>query len=174
MSHPKNPLPAYFFASIIYQKEEKLKEAIDILSQKEWKISKKTEEMDFHHTDYYYEEMGKPLKRVFVFFEPPAEREKIVELKHLSYSIEKQLSHDGRRSVNIDPGYLTLENIVLSTFKNYSHRIYLGKGVFAEITLIYRNGSYESLPWSYPDYGSHEIIKIFNREREEYKGRMRK
>jgi hypothetical protein len=174
MSHPKNPLPAYFFASIIYQRYDRLEEAINLLSRKEWNVSKKTEEMDFHHTDYYCEEMGKPLKRIFIFFEPLSEREKIVVLKHFSYSIEKQLSQDGKRSVNIDPGYLTLENIVLSTFKNYSHRIYLGEGVFAEITLMYRERSYEPLPWTYPDYRSDEIIKIFNREREEYKRRIKK
>jgi len=174
MSHPQIPLPAYFFASIIYQKDEKLKEALNLLSQREWKISKMTQEMPFHHTEYYYEEMGKPLKRVFVFFEPFAEREKIIDLKHFSYSVEKELSSSEKRNVNIDPGYLTLENIVLSTFKNYSHRIYLGKGVFAEITLIYRNKSYEPLPWTYPDYRSEEIIKIFNQEREEYKRRIKR
>ncbi len=173
MSHPNPPPPAYFFASIIYQKEEPLKEAIELLSRNGWKISKKSEEMDFNYTDFYCEEMGKPLKRIFVFFEEFNEREKIIGLKHLSYSIERQLSDNEKRKVNIDPGYLTLENIVLSTFKNYSHRIYLGNGVFAEITLIYRKGSYEPLPWTYPDYRSEKIIKIFNLKREEYKRRIR-
>lgn len=173
MSYPKSPPPVYYFASIIYREEGRLKEAVSLLFDKGWKVLKRTEEMDFAHTDYYYEEMGRPLKRVFTFFEPLCERERIVEFKHICYSIENALSIDGKRSVNIDPGYLTLENILLSTFKNYSHRIYLGEGVFAEITLIYRNKSYEPLPWTYPDYASNEIIKIFNLEREEYK-RMKK
>lgn len=173
MSEPREPSPVYFFSSVIYREREAVEEAIGLFSENGWAVRRETEPLEFSHTDYYFEEMGKPLKRIFLFLHPLRERELLVDLKHFTYTVEKKLSVDGKRRVNIDPGYLTLENIVLSTFKNYSHRIYLGRGVFAEVTLIYRNGTYHPLPWTYPDYASEDYIKLFNAEREEYR-KMRK
>jgi hypothetical protein len=66
-----------------------------------------------------------------------------------------------------------LENICLATTKPFTHRIYLGKGIWAEITLIYRGESYRRLEWTYPDYGSDELIGIFNNLRETYRRRLR-
>ena len=63
--------------------------------------------------------------------------------------------------------------MVLATTKGYAHRIYLGKGIFADLTLLYENGSYRALRWTYPDYGSDELIGLFNRWREHYKGMLR-
>ena len=75
--------------------------------------------------------------------------------------------------MNIDPGYVALEHMVLATTKGYSHRVYLGQGIFADLTLIYDNGTYRSLPWTYRDYGSNELISLFNLWRERYKRLLR-
>jgi hypothetical protein len=83
--------------------------------------------------------------------------------------VESCYAVEGRRSVNVDPGYIALEQIVLGTTKGYSHRIYLGHGIFADLTLVYENGTYRTLPWTYPDYGSKELISLFNGWREDYK-----
>ena len=78
-----------------------------------------------------------------------------------------------KRRVNLDPGYLLLSRLVLSTFKDFAHRIYLGRGVFAEVTLIFREGSFRPLPWTYPDYAAPETIALFNKAREDYKKLLR-
>ena len=58
----------------------------------------------------------------------------------------------GIRVANIDPGYLEPSKLVLYSTKNFSHRIYVGNGIFAEVTLIYEHGDFKFLPWTYPDY----------------------
>ncbi|MCX6827557.1 MAG: DUF4416 family protein, partial [candidate division Zixibacteria bacterium] len=73
--------------------------------------------------------------------------------------------HEGKRRINIDPGYLTLDRLVLATGKDAAHRIYLRKGVYAEVTLIYHSGSFQPLPWSYPDYRSEQVISSLNQFR---------
>jgi len=68
---------------------------------------------------------------------------------------------------------MALEHVVLATTKGYSHRIYLGEGIFADLTLLYENGTYRPLQWTYPDYGGDELIGLLNRWRERYKGLLR-
>ena len=70
--------------------------------------------------------------------------------------------------VNIDPGYLLHERFVLATGKNYSHRIYIGKGIYADLTLMYTKGKFEPLPWTYPDYASENIIDFLEKVRKKY------
>ena len=70
--------------------------------------------------------------------------------------------------MNLDPGLITAERLVLATGKNYSHRIYLGKGIFADLTLVFFKGTYRPLPWTYPDYQDPRTIGMFNKIREKY------
>jgi hypothetical protein len=123
--------------------------------------------LSFDYTDYYTAEMGAPLERFFMSFSDLVARDRLVEIKHRTAAIEKTLSDEqGRRLVNIDPGLLTAESLVLATTKNYSHRIYLGQGVFAELTLVYRGGEYRPLEWTYPDYASDQVRSILGNIRE--------
>lgn len=95
------------------------------------------------------------------------------EIKTEANKIENNFLEHGKRRINIDPGLITLENICLVTTKPYTHRIYLGKGIWSEITLIYKGESYQKLEWTYPDYGSKELIEFFNGIREQYKRGLR-
>jgi len=76
--------------------------------------------------------------------------------------------------VNIDPGYLTPAKLILATTKDYSHRLYLGRGIYGEIILVYSCGSFKPLPWTYPDYRSEDYSKYFSRVREVCRDQMRK
>ena len=117
--------------------------------------------------------MGSPLFKRFHFFEPLKSPEELVEFKYLCYEVEKKFANaEGKRQVNLDPGYVELSKVVLSTFKNFSHRIYLKNGVYAEVTLIYKKGRFEALPWSYPDYVNHS--EIFKKARELLKTLLKK
>ncbi len=117
----------------------------------------------FNHTTYYEAEFGKKLYRKFIVLKPLYKRDGIAKSKILTNEMEESFSKNGQRIVNIDPGYLTLENFILFTTKNYTHRIYLENGIFADLTLIFQNKKFNSLPWTYPDYASDEI-KNFLRE----------
>ncbi len=112
----------------------------------------------FSHSSYYDAEMGAGLTKSLWAFAKPVARERIVDMKRYAVKLEKKYSVDGKRRVNIDPGLLTPENFILGTGKNFTHRIYLGRGVFADLTLTYRKGEgYCALPWTYRDYMTDEV-----------------
>lgn len=125
--------------------------------------------LDFSHTDYYEDEMGPALKRKFFAFEKALPLKGIEKTKLLSNRIEDRLAKKGRRAVNIDPGYLDLSKLVLFSTKDYSHRIHAGNGIFAEVTLYFKGGTFTPWPWTYPDYKTGEYLSIFNAIRQNYK-----
>lgn len=104
-------------------------------------------------------------------FKDLVDRAGLASIKLLTNDIENAYSIDGKRQFNLDPGLLTLENFVLATGKNRAHRVYLSDGIFADLTLVFRKGSYRPLDWTYPDYADKELIEILNRIREHYKCR---
>jgi hypothetical protein len=81
---------------------------------------------------------------------------------------KKYAAPDGNRRINIDPGYIRLEHVILATTKGYAHRPYLRGGIYADLTLIYRNKSFQPLEWTYPDYRQEEVIALFNQFRKRY------
>ena len=119
---------------------------------------------------YYEKEMGTDLWRVFLFFERPVEQDALSDIKILTNELEtffKDTAIHGspERPVNIDPGYLTLAKVVLASTKNYSHRIYIGKGIYAELTLFFMNKTFQPLPYTYPEYRIDAHIAMFNEVR---------
>jgi len=114
--------------------------------------------------------MGKELIRQWVSFSQLIKEDEIKDIKLKTIQLEKLLANkDGRRNVNIDPGYVSLSKLVLASTKNYAHRIYLGDGIFAEITLIYRKGMFRPLEWTYPDY--RQNTKFFEEVRSELRSK---
>lgn len=123
------------------------------------------------YSRYYDEELGAPVWKHLIGLEELRQPTDLVPIKRTTESIESgfRLEKGGRlcRRVNIDPGYVNGWQVVLASVKNYAHRIYLGQGVFAEITLVYRKSSFHSLPWTYPDYQDPEVqsrLEILRRE----------
>jgi hypothetical protein len=127
----------------------------------------------FDRTRFYEKEMGWPLHRRFVAFRDLVRPERLVEIKHSTNDLEKRYLEEGKRKINIDPGYISLERVVLATGKNYSHRIYLSRGIYADLTLIFKKGSFRALEWSYRDYADPEFIGFFNALRDSYKRQLR-
>jgi len=156
-------------AGLLYSDPEIFMEARRALSRLFGKIDFESGEMDFTHTDYYEEEMGASLNRKFLSFDRLLGPESIYRVKIGTNALERRFSRHGRRRVNIDPGYLDLSKVVLFSTKDYSHRIHLAKGIFAEVTLFYKNKRYNAWPWTYPDYASEGYINIFNAIRDIYK-----
>ncbi len=128
-------------------------------------------------TDYYRDEMGEGLLRQLVAFEGLREVEGLWRVKVESNEMEREVSEVSRarvrRPVNIDPGYIMMSRLVLFTTKDFSHRIYVGGGVYAENTLVWRGGGFQTQEWTYPDYGSKEYGEFFAGVRERYAGKLK-
>lgn len=118
-------------------------------------------------SSYYAPEMGENLSKCFFAFEASIDRHRLIEMKKRTYDIEtKFLTNTGERQVNLDPMILTLENLIIATSKNYSHRVYLGDGVFGDLALIRKGRQYQPLPWTYPDYQTH--LDFFEKVRQAF------
>ncbi|MDR2455653.1 MAG: DUF4416 family protein, partial [Deltaproteobacteria bacterium] len=99
-------------------------------------------------TGYYEREMGPNLVKRYMTFPDLAGPELLPLLKLASRRIEDEFSASGHRTVNLDPGYVFEGGLVLSTFKFSGHRLYLGRGVWGELTLHFHRGRFEPLPWT--------------------------
>ncbi len=169
MDIPRSPDPALVVVSAIYSNEVSLNAACSRLAAVVGELTVVGGEQAFDWTDYYQAEMGSNLRRRFMVAEHLLPRELLTELKIFSNTIERELARpDGGRTVNLDPGLLTAENVILATTKNYAHRIYLREGIFAEVTLLFVRGAFEPLAWTYPDYRSEQIRTLFKEQRRSY------
>lgn len=137
------------------------------------KISSESEIRAFSWTSYYRKEMGEGLKRKFLAFDCQVPQNALVDMKHRAISLEGKWSVAGKRRVNIDPGILTAERLVLATTKNFTHRIYLARGIFADLTLIYRKGGFLPLEWTYPDYSEAWALAFWGRVRRSYLAQLK-
>lgn len=119
----------------------------------------------FDFTDYYRDEMGDGLLRYFFSFRELMDPGELPAVKlwtnalELRYAVER----DGRsrRRVNLDPGYITPAKLVLATTKDFSHRLYLGHGIYAEVTLSFSREGVQSHAWTYRDYSSGAYDAFF-------------
>ena len=112
--------------------------------------------------------MGAHLVRRMLAFKNLIRQNELPAIKLSTNRLEKEYSENGKRRVNLDPGYLLLERLVLASGKNFSHRIYLGEGIYADLTLIYQHGAFEKLPWTYPDYADQPMLAFLQQVRSKY------
>lgn len=159
----------FLFVGIFGQDQSLFEEISKIMERKFGPICGRSELFDFIHTDYYTEEMGPNLKKIFYVFERPIPPQKLVDIKLYTNRLEARFSKKEkgimRRQVNLDPGYLSLNKVVLASTKDYSHRLYLGKGIYGEVTLFYKDKIFNPFPWTYPDYKTAGYINFFNQMR---------
>ncbi len=124
----------------------------------------------FTFSSYYEKEMGKGLIKSLWAFQPPFPRDRLAQAKLFTNALEEELGERRGerlfRVVNLDPGYLTDAQLVLASTKDYSHRIYLGQGIHAEVTLVYRQGAFRPLDWTYPDYRTPLVLGFLEEVRE--------
>ncbi len=169
MSTPKEPKPVKLVTSIIYADLKSYEQAWGMLKNKFGVIDFSESDFPFTFTNYYTKEMGEPLWRSFFSFKDLILREKLVEIKLFTNEIENSLAkEDGRRTLNIDPGTLNDSQLVLATGKNFSHRIYLGQGIFGDLTLMFKHSQFHSFPWTYPDYQKEPMGSLLLKMREAY------
>jgi len=166
MGKLREPEKAILFIGILYNKEDYCEKAFNLLEPYLGESFFVTKQIKWIHTEYYRDELGWPIYRRFIAFKKVIDPSEIKEIKLLTNQLEEYLSINGKRTVNLDPGYVTLSKVVLATTKNYTHRIYLGKGIYAEVTLYYKDGSFKDHIFTYKDYKSDTYKNIFQRIRE--------
>ncbi len=170
MGKIKKHLPVKFFSAITFSQNSILPEVFRALEETFDKIDQKSAIFNFNHfTDYYTREMGGNLQKLFVSFEKLTDAELLPDIKKKTNQLEKKYSKNDHRTLNIDPGYLCESKLILATTKDYSHRIYIGKGIFGDLHLVYRNGSYQPQSWTYPDYKQEMSLRFFNNLRALYR-----
>lgn len=133
-------------------------------------LYRKSEAFDFTETDYYESTMGSGLKKQFLTFERLIDPAELASVKCRTNEWEAEYTalgrHDEPRPLNLDPGYVTLAKLVLASTKDHAHRIYLGAGIYAELTLQFRKSGWQPCLWTYPDYRRDDFQEFFSRCRE--------
>lgn len=168
MSVPQTPKPAKLVIGIITIELKIIENLVAEIASQFGQIDLVSPWMHFNYTTYYEPEMGSPLLRRVFAFERLIAQDDLSAFKLATNQIEHRYSQKGRRRVNIDPGYMLQERFVLASGKNFSHRIYIGAGIYADLTLIYQKGSFQKLPWTYPDYSDDGMLKFLEQVRNKY------
>ncbi len=171
MARPRRAKPkrVKIFCGLI-GREKSIRDVLAHLEREFGEVDCETDVREFDSTDYYAREMGSGLMRKWVAFGPLKERGYLARAKHLTVELELRLAAGGKRTVNIDPGYVDDAQVVLATTKNFAHRLYIGMGYYAEPTFIYvkGEGGYRPLEWTYPDYKTVRALRFFRDVRCEY------
>lgn len=122
----------------------------------------------FDYTDYYTKEMGQPLYRRMLSFADLIEQDDLPGIKLIANGLEEQWAKGDLRRVNIDPGFLVASRFILASGKDFTHRVYIGKGIYADLTLVYTQDRFQPLPWTYPDYQSEPVQQFLIKVRKKY------
>lgn len=166
MSQTLQQSKAVMIIAFMYKDNHVYKTVLDEFIKTLGTTQKEAEPFEFDHSSYYENEMGGGLKKSLVAFRSLQGRDKLVDIKKLANEIEKKYSTNDCRQINIDPAILTLENFVLATNKNFTHRIYLKDNIFADLTLVYKKKKgYSPLEWTYLDYKSDYVVSFLNEVR---------
>lgn len=167
MSTPLEPDSCMLFLSALCAAWPDVKPALQSdLVEMFGPIAHESEELPFDHTKYYDRELGTPITRIVMGFETLVRPETLSEVKLATNALEERYATGGDRRVNLDPGLLSQERLVLATGKNFTHRIYLNHGIWADLTLIYQQGGWRSLPWTFQDYAHERMLSHLTALRE--------
>ncbi len=165
MARIQTPSQGRLIVSVIYNSLDGLADCLKLLERQFGRVQYETTEIECSDNGYA-EEMGRQLSRRFFSFEKLVDRDALPEMKANCHKVERQLGDQVDdytfRTVNVDPGILTAHNLVMSSHREFGHRVYLGKGVFAETSLIYARGRFTQLPWTNADFCHEEAVRLFS------------
>ena len=172
MGEAREAPPAQLFVGLLIAPQCPLARVQELLEERLGPVEIRSQLLDFIYTKYYEPEMGPDLKRQFLGFQNLVVPHQLPEVKHFTNGLERDFAPQGKRCINIDPGYLTGAKLVLASTKDYAHRLYLGNGIYGEVTLIFQRGEFTPLPWTYPDYRSDAYQPFFRELRDRYLARV--
>ena len=168
MSRLQTPKPAKLVIGFFLKEKNLVVPVVKALVEKFGTVDIVRPWFHFNFTTYYEAEMGAPLFRRMLAFETMIKQSALSDIKLTTNDLELEYSKNSKRMINLDPGYMLRERFVLATGKNYSHRIYIGKRIYADLTLIYIKGRFRKLQWTYPDYAEQNMLTYLERVRNKY------
>ncbi|MBN1577736.1 MAG: DUF4416 family protein [Chitinispirillaceae bacterium] len=173
MAQPEQPLPVKYLIAVLYRDGDFLVRVKKDLVARWGRIDFEGDDHPFDVTDYYEPEMGTPLQRRLLAFETLYLPTLIVEMKLQCNDLETALAYDGKRMVNLDAGYLDYNKYLLASAKEAGQKIYLDRGIYADLSGRYKAGKYRPFEWSFPDFRDgrydKELLEIRRLYREQVK-----
>jgi hypothetical protein len=173
----KKPEPVKLIIGILACDEKAANAAADMIKAKFGNCDLESEIWPFTHTQYYTGETGKAIVKKFVAVEKLIMPDKLADIKLKTNKMEQKLAAkfggNLSRPVNLDPGYIEPSKLVLASTKNFSHRIYIGKRIWAEVTLVYSKGQWKGFEYSFPDHKEDRYHGFFSRVREKLVQQLR-
>jgi hypothetical protein len=164
------PAPVLLLIAVVSRHDAAFEWARERASAEYGPVVLTSDPFDFTETDYYTATMGAPLKKQFLGFEQLVDPGSLAAIKCRTNDWEVEYAALAKttesRPLNLDPGYITGAKLVLASTKDHAHRIYLGAGIYAEMTLMYRRRTWQPLEWTYPDYRRDDFQQFFSACRE--------
>lgn len=160
--------PVKAICAVTFVEDVVLSEVAEELEKILGSVEDRTPTFDFSFTTYYREEMGSELKKVFLSFVRLVDPGSLPRIKNKTNLIEESWSVEGKRRINLDPGYITGAKLVLASTKDFAHRIFLGDGIYGDIQLQFRQNRFRTEKWTFPDYQTNTAIDFFERVRKKY------
>ena len=153
----------------IYSDVHFLEDAKKQMTQLNLSVKNQSKEFSFDLTEYYTSEMGPNLKRRFLSIEGLQKLENCSEWKIRMTNIENNLSQLGKRRINLDPGYVDSQRVVLFSRKNGPQKIYIRNGIWGDLVLLKVKGGFQNLPWTFPDIREGRYKSFFLQTIKEFK-----
>ncbi len=142
--------------------------ALSVLIDKFGELEEDTLEYDFDLTDYDEREMGTKLKKKVLVFKELVERTELPDIKLFTNKIEDDSAVDENRKINLDPGYMTAHHLILATAKEMPWKIYLDKGIFGDLTYMFKKDQCVLLDKTFPDFRKKEVQEFFIKLRKKF------
>jgi len=165
MAEIKEVKPVKPICAVTFTKEVDLDSVISELEKILGSVEARSDTYAFNYTDYYTQEMGIGLRKFFLSFQKLQMPDFLADMKNKTNAVEKAFAKQGKRRINLDPGYVTSAKVVIASAKDFAHRIYLGKGIYGDLQLQYRHGQFWPEKWTFPDYTSQPVIAFFEKTR---------
>ena len=161
--------PVKLFAAILFSSAEDLKAGIARLEASFGPTDYISPETPFDVTDYYAEELGTPIYRALVSFQNAVMPSFLPDIKLKTISIEDAMRKENKRTINVDSGYMDFDKVVLASTKKGPYKIYMSRGIWADMTLHYEKGNFLPFAWTFADFKDGRYNKYLLRIRELFK-----
>lgn len=173
MSTPKQPDPGLLVISILSSRWDDCWPTLRAALEAEFgPMEAPDEPFAFDLTDYYDAELGTPITRRLVEFAQLRPQDELADIKLFTNSLEQKYAEGGQRMFNLDPGFVTMQRLVLATGKEFYHRIYLKDGIWADLTLVWQKKQWVDFPWTFPDYAAESMKSRLTKLRQSYKTKL--
>jgi hypothetical protein len=163
--------PEKLFLGLLFAHEVQADTVMNQLINSFGVIDHTSETLNFSNfSPYYDEEMGGSVFRRFFSFASLIDPGQLVAIKQFTNNLEQTYSTGKHhRPINLDPGLINTNRLLLATTKWAGHRIPLSEGIYAELTLFYSRKAWHSLPWTYPDFQSEQVQTMLSHMRKLYR-----